>query len=161
WSEHPSALVPLILGNIANAEPGESARRFERGRQEAWENEQEVLERLRALPNGERKAAETKRMIDRLRTFSGYREYPKYHIISRYFLYKQALLREAARLAADGVLGESEDAFYLTFQELHEAARTHVADHELIARRRAEFAVNATLTPPRVLTSEGETVNGA
>jgi pyruvate,water dikinase len=37
-----------------------------------------VLERLRALPDGEQKAEETKRMIDRVRTFAGYREYPKY-----------------------------------------------------------------------------------
>ncbi len=37
-------------------------------------------------------------MIDRVRTFSGYREYPKYGIVSRYFVYKQALLEEAERL---------------------------------------------------------------
>ena len=43
-----------------------------------------MLERLRALPDGERKADETKRMIDRVRTFIGYREYPKYGIVSRY-----------------------------------------------------------------------------
>jgi pyruvate,water dikinase len=161
WSERPGALVPLILANVANFEPGESARRFERGRQEAWEKEQEVLERLRALPDGERKAAEAKRMIDRLRTFSGYREYPKYHIISRYRVYKQALLGEAERLVAAGVLREAHVAFHLTFAELHDAARTHVADHGLIARRRAAFAVNATLIPARVLTSEGEAINGS
>jgi len=37
-------------------------------------------------------------MIDRVRTFIGYREYPKYGMISRYFVYKQALLEEAERL---------------------------------------------------------------
>jgi hypothetical protein len=47
--------------------------------------------------DGERKAQETKRMIDRVRTFIGYREYPKYFIVSRYFVYKQALLEEAER----------------------------------------------------------------
>ena len=57
-----------------------------------------MLERLRALPDGEAKADETKRMIDRVRTFIGYREYPKYGMVSRYFVYKQALLEEAERL---------------------------------------------------------------
>jgi pyruvate,water dikinase len=161
WSERPAALVPLILGNVANFEPGESARRFERGREAAWAKEQEVLERLRALDDGERKAGEAKRMIDRVRTFSGYREYPKYHIISRYFLYKRALLAEAERLVAAGVLMETEDAFHLTFQELHEAVRTRAADHELIARRRAAFAANAALTPPRVLISDGDAIAGS
>src|SRR5207237_6502069 len=54
WSERPTTLVPLILGNIKNFEPGAGKRRFEQGRQEAWEKEQELLERLRALPDGER-----------------------------------------------------------------------------------------------------------
>src|SRR6266851_677477 len=84
WSERPATLVPVILGNIKNFEPGAGARRFEQGRQEAWAKEQDVLERLRALPDGERKSEEAKRMIDRVRTFIGYREYPKYGMVSRY-----------------------------------------------------------------------------
>src|SRR5256885_9200977 len=67
WSERPTTLVPMILGNIKNFEPGAGARRFEQGRQEAWAKEQDVLERLRALPDGERKSEEAKRMIDRVR----------------------------------------------------------------------------------------------
>ncbi|MEK6192602.1 MAG: PEP/pyruvate-binding domain-containing protein, partial [Chloroflexota bacterium] len=106
WSERPSTLLPVILGNIKNFEPGAGERRFEQGREEAWEKEQEVLERLRALPDGERKAEEAKRMIDRVRTFIGYREYPKYFIVSRYFVYKQALLEEAERLVQADVLRE-------------------------------------------------------
>src|SRR5207237_4975704 len=58
WSERPTTLVPLILGNIKNFEPGAGERRFEHGRQEASKKEQELLERLRALPDGERKAEE-------------------------------------------------------------------------------------------------------
>src|SRR3712207_4457663 len=139
WSERPSTLVPLILGNIKNFQPGAGERRFERGRQEAWKKERELLERLRALPDGERRAEETKRMIDRVRTFIGYREYPKYAIVSRSFIYKQALLEEAGRLVRAGVLRDSEDAYYLTFQELHDAARTHQADDQLIHRRKDAF----------------------
>src|SRR5581483_9108087 len=125
WSERPATLVPTILSNIKNFEPGEGERRFEQGQQEAWKKELELLERLRALPDGERKAAEAKRMIDRVRTFAGYREYPKYVIISRYFVYKQALLEEAERLMQARVLREKEDIFYLTFQELHDVVRTY------------------------------------
>jgi rifampicin phosphotransferase len=91
WSERPTTLVPMILGNIKNFEPGAGERRFEQGRREALEKEEAVLGRLRALPDGERRAEEVKRMIDRVRTFIGYREYPKYGMVSRYFVYKQAL----------------------------------------------------------------------
>ena len=161
WSERPTTLVPLILSNVRNFEPGAAALRFEQGRQEARAKEQELLERLRALPDGERKAEETQRMIERVRTFAGYREYPKYGMVSRYFVYKQALMEEADRLVQAGVLREREDIFYLRFQELQEVVRTHQADEQLIRERKEAFASYRSLTPPRVLTSEGEAVAGS
>jgi phosphoenolpyruvate synthase/pyruvate phosphate dikinase len=161
WSERPTALVPMILTNIENFEPGAGERRFEHGRQEAWLKEQELLERLRTLPDGQRKAAETKRMIDRVRTFIGYREYPKYGMVSRYFVYKQALLDEAERLVRSGVLRATEDIFFLTFQELHDVVRTNQVDDELIRRRKDAFRSYQALTPPRVLTSDGEAIAGS
>jgi phosphoenolpyruvate synthase/pyruvate phosphate dikinase len=161
WSERPTTLLPMILTNIRNFEPGAGERRFEQGRQEAQRKEQELLEHLRPLPDGERKAEETKRMIDRVRTFIGYREYPKYGMVSRYFVYKQALLDEAERLVHADVLREKEDIFYLTFHELHDVMRTNHVDDELICRRKDAFRSYQALTPPRVLTSDGEAIAGA
>jgi pyruvate,water dikinase len=160
WSERPSTLVPVILGNVENFEPGAGERRFEKGRQEAEAKEHDVLERLQALPDGAQKAEEVKRKIDRVRTFIGYREYPKYGMVSRYFVYKQALLDEAARLAHADVLREQEDIFYLTFEELRDVVRTHRVDDDLIARRKDAFSSYQALTPPRVLTSDGEGISG-
>ena len=161
WSEHPAALVPVLLGHVEHFEPGAGARRFEQGRQEARAKEHELLERLRALPDGERKADETKRMIDRMRTFIGYREHPKYGIVCRYFVYKQALLEEAERLVQARVLRATEDIFYLTFEELHDVVRTHQVDDQLIIDRKDAFRSYRALTPPRVLTSDGEIIGGA
>jgi pyruvate,water dikinase len=161
WSERPTTLIPMILGDIRNFEPGAAKRLFERGLREARMKEAELLERLRALPDGERKAEEVRRLIDRVRTFTGYREYPKYGMISRYFVYKQALLEEAGRLVRANVLREREDIFYLTLQELHDVVRAHQADDQLIRQRREAFASYQALTPPRVLTSEGEAVAGS
>ncbi len=100
-------------------------------------------------------------MIDRVRTFIGYREYPKYDIVSRYFIYKQALLEEAERLVRARVLAEKEDVFFLTFQEFHDVARTNQVDDRLIRERKDVFRSYQALTPPRVLTSEGEAITGA
>ena len=161
WSERPATLVPVILGNIKNFEPGAAERHFEQRRQEAQTKEQELLARLRALPDGEQKAEQAKRIIDRVRTFIGYREYPKYGMVSRYFVYKQALLDEAERLVQAHVLREKEDIFYLTFQELHDSVRTNQADDQLIRQRKDAFRSYQALTPPRVLTSDGEVVAGA
>ena len=161
WSERPATLVPMILGNVVNFEPRAGERRFEQGLREAREKEQELVTRLKALPDGDQKAEEARRMIDRIRTFIGYREYPKYHMISRYFVYKQALLHDAERLVRAKVLRESEDIFYLRFDELHDVVRTNQVDDRLIAERKAAFRSHEALTPPRVLTSDGEAVAGS
>jgi len=161
WSERPTTLVPLILANVERFEPGARERRFEQGRREALDKQQDLLERLRTLPDGQRKADETERMIDRLRTFIGYREHPKYGMVSRYFVYKQALLEEVDRLVQAGVLHDREDVFFLTFPELQDVVRTKHVDDELIRRRKDEFRSYQALTPPRVLTSDGEALAGA
>jgi pyruvate,water dikinase len=160
WSEKPSTLIPIILGNIKNFEPGEGARRFEQGQQEALKKEQEILERLNQLPVGKRKSRETKRMISLVRNLIGYREYPKYGMISRYYVYKKALLQEAGRMVRAGVIHESEDIYYLTFEELREGVRTNKLDYQVINKRKDEFVIFEKLTPPRVFTSDGEIIAG-
>jgi pyruvate,water dikinase len=160
WSERPTTLVPVILGHIKNFQSGAGERRFEQGLQEARRKEQDVLGRVRTLPDGAQKAGETKRNIDRVRTFIGYREYPKFGMVSRYFVYKQALLEEAGRLVRAHVLRDTEDIFYLTLHELGDAVRTEQVDDQLVRQRKVAFIAYQALAPPRVLTSDGEAVAG-
>jgi len=160
WSEKPSILIPIILSNVKSFEPGAGKRKFEQGQQEALKKEHEVLNKLKQLPDGEQKASETKRMISLLRNFIGYREYPKYRMISRYFIYKQALLKEVEQLLQTNIIHEKEDVYYLTFEELREVVRTQKADYEVISKRKGEYKQYKKLTPPRVITSDGEIVTG-
>jgi pyruvate,water dikinase len=160
WSEKPAILVPIILGNIKNFEPGAGKRKFEQGRQEALRKEQTLLDGLKQLPDGEQKAKETKAMIDLIRNFAGYREYPKYGIVNRFFVYKQALLKEVEQLVKARVIYEKEDIYYITFEELREVVRTHKVDHQLIGKRKGEHKSYEKLNPPRVITSDGEIISG-
>ena len=158
WSEKPITLVPMILNNIKSFEPNAANRRFEQGRQEALKKEQELLDRLKQLPDGEQKAKETKRMIDLVRNLSGYREYPKYWIVNRYFAYKQALLKEAERLVQTSVIHEKEDIYFLSFEELREVVDTNELDYQIISKRKDEYKLYQKLSPPRVSTSDGEII---
>ncbi|PFH88450.1 phosphoenolpyruvate synthase [Bacillus sp. AFS088145] len=160
WSEKPSTLVPMILSNIKNFEPHESRRKFEQGLEKALQKEQELVERLLQLPDGKQKAEEIKEVISLIRNFIGYREYPKYGMISRYFVYKLALLKEAEQLVKTNVISEVEDIFYLTFEELNEVVRTKKLDYQIINKRKDEYKLYTKLTPPRVLTSDGEIIVG-
>ncbi|MBW4523563.1 MAG: phosphoenolpyruvate synthase [Scytolyngbya sp. HA4215-MV1] len=160
WSEKPTTLVPMILSNIRNLEPGERDRRLEQGQRSAFKKEQELLARLQQLPDGEQKVNETKRMIRLLRSFIGYREYPKYGIVSHYFVYKQALLKEVEQLVQASVIQEQEDAYYLKFEELCDVVRTYQVDYSIISQRKDEYKHYEKLTPPRVITSDGEIIVG-
>jgi phosphoenolpyruvate synthase/pyruvate phosphate dikinase len=160
WSEKPNMLVPLILSNIKNLEPGAGHRKFEQGRRQALQKKEELLERLRQLPDGEQKANETEQMIDLVRNLAGYREYPKYGMVARYYVYKQALMKEAERLVQANVLRDKEDIYYLFLEELREVAKTSKIDYHVIDQRKQEFKSYEKLTPPRVLTSDGEVITG-
>jgi len=161
WSEKPAVLVPMILSNIKNFEPNAGKRKFEQGRQEALKKEQELLDRLKQLPDGEQKANETKRMIDLVRNLIGYREYPKYAIVSTYLVYKQALLKEAEQLVQASVIRQKENIYYLSFEELREVVRTKKLDQRIISERKDEYKLYERLIPPRIITSDGEIIAGS
>jgi pyruvate,water dikinase len=160
WSENPLVLVPVILNNLNNLLPGESQRKFQKGLQDAMNKEKELLQRLMELPDGEQKAKETKRMIGLVRNLSGYREYPKYDIVSRYFIYRKALLKDAEELVRRNVLADKEDIYYLSIEELYEVMKYGKADPALILQRRKEFRSYEKLTPPRIMSSDGEVFAG-
>ncbi|MGG3538767.1 phosphoenolpyruvate synthase [Bacillus tropicus] len=160
WSEKPTTIIPMILNNIRDFEYGASKRKFEEGLQEALKKEEELIDRLQQLPDGKQKVEETKRMIRNIRNFIGYREYPKYGMINRYFIYKQALLKEAEQLVQSGVIHEVDDIYYLTFEELYEVVRTKKLNYDLIHKQKNDYKLYEKLTPPRIMTSDGEIITG-
>ena len=160
WSERPTTLVPMILGNIKNFEPGAGERRFEQGRQKAWEKEQELLDAL-AGPAGRGAEGRRGQADDRpdpdLHRVPGVSEVRHGQPLLRL---QAGLAEEAERLVQAHVLREREDIFYLTFAELHDVVRTNQVDDQLIRQRKDAFRSYQALTPPRVLTSDGEVVAG-
>jgi len=160
WSEKPTQLIPAIMSNIRNLEPNAHTIKFEQGRLEAEQKEEDLLDRLQLLPCGKQKARKTKKMISVLRNFAGYREYPKYFIMRHNQVYKDALIREAALLVGKGVIKENEDIYYLSFEELREVVRTNLLDYSVISKRKQEHEIYEKMTPPRVITSDGETIVG-
>ncbi|PWS26120.1 phosphoenolpyruvate synthase [Pedobacter yonginense] len=160
WAEKPIILVPLILNNIKNFKDNVGIEKFEKGRQESFKKEQDLLKKLRLMSEGEQKAKETKQMIDLVRHYAGYREYPKYAIISRYMIYKQAILREAEKLLQERIIHEKEDVYYLNFEELKGVVLAKKLNYEVIIKRKEEYKAFQKLSPPRVITSDGEIING-
>jgi len=157
WIEQPSALAPMILDDIHNTQPGAHKERYERGLAEYQRRRDDILTRL-GINSG--RAKSTAKMIDTVRAFAGFREYPKHAMMLSYWAIKRALLREADALVRDGAIGERDDIFFLTLDELCEVSRTRTADTSLIEKRKGDFEFYQRLTPPRVMTSDGEILNG-
>lgn len=158
WAEKPTLLIPMIINNIKHFEPGSRTLIFEQKRLEAEQKGQELISRVERLPGGKRKAKKTKKMISIFRHFVGFREYPKYALMQRFYVYKQALKKEAALLVQKNVLQEPEDISYLTFEELRKVANTYQLDYSIITKRKRDYEVFEKLTPPRVMTSDGEII---
>lgn len=158
WSEDPTLLVPLILGNIKNFAPGERERRIEQGRAEAERTMNDLLANLRS--RSKRKAKKAARQMSLVRHFIGYREYSKHACLQRYGLYKQALMGEARKLVAQGVIKDPEDVYFLSLEEFREVVSTGRLDCAVITERREAHESYQKLAPPRVITSEGEVING-
>ncbi|MBR0599364.1 phosphoenolpyruvate synthase [Sinanaerobacter chloroacetimidivorans] len=160
WSEKPTTLISMIQSNIRNFEPNARKARFEQGRKEAAAKEEEIIKRLEQMPGGKQKSKKMKKMISVLRNMGGFREYPKYSFIKRFLIYKEALMKEAEILVEKGVIKEKEDVCYLYFDEFREAVRTGSLDYSIITGRKEDYQVFEKLTPPRVMTSEGEIISG-
>lgn len=155
WEEKPTQLISMIMSNLNILKPGEHIARFQKGRQEAKEKEEEIIRRLREMPGGAKKAKKIRKKISLLRNFMGCREYPKYYIVRRFQVYKKALLKEAGRLVEQGVLKDRGDIFYLYFDELRRGVKANEFDYSIIEKRKAAYRLYEKLTPPRIITSEG------
>lgn len=163
YKEAPAMLIPSILSHMKNNAPGEHREKFKQGEKEAQEAIQSLLEKVKATRGGARKARKLSRWIAIFRNTVGIRELPKYIMIRYFELYREAILEEAQKLSEKGILKQKEDVFYLTLDELIRLLENRLAGDEAIRRidrRKEEEKVYRNFTPPRIITSEGETFHG-
>lgn len=128
---------------------------FEQGKQEAEQLSRQLVAKMEA-EHGGRKARKLKKQIEKYRKFVGVREYTKYFWMAHYDVYKQAIMREVHNLVKAGVLKKPEDANYLSMDELLEAVKNGYVNQSLIDERKDAYHSYASLTPPRIIFSDGE-----
>ncbi|MCL1829447.1 MAG: phosphoenolpyruvate synthase [Oscillospiraceae bacterium] len=155
FRERPGLLCASLLNNIKNLPAGHADAVFARGEREAEQAAAELVLKTEAA-YGRRKAKKLQRQIEIYRKFIGVREYTKYFWMAYYDVYKQAIMREIRKLADKGVIKETKDAFYLSTDELYDVVKTGHADPGLIEERKTAYRSYETLTPPRVIFSDGE-----
>ncbi|HEX2939365.1 MAG TPA: PEP-utilizing enzyme, partial [Ruminiclostridium sp.] len=100
------------------------------------------------------------RVISILRNYAGYREFNKYTLVWYEWVVKQVIMKEAEALVRQGLIEEMDDIYYLRFEELKEVIKTNKVDNSVIKKRKEEYEIYKKLTPPRVITSDGEIFSG-
>ncbi len=160
WVENPIELIPSILSNLENFESGASKRKFEQGRIDSEARIQELIDKVEKLPRGKRKAKKIRRMANLIRNYIGFREYPKFSYMKRYYIYKEAMLKETKKLMQKNLINELEDIYYLYFDELRAMINGQEFDKNIITKRKKDYEGYKKLTPPRVMTSDGEVIIG-
>lgn len=163
YQEAPTMLVPSILSHIRSNAPQEHREKFKQGEQEALEAIQALLKRVQATRGGSRKAKKLSRLLALYRNTVGIRELPKYILIRYFAIYREAILEEARILSEKGIIEKKEDVFYLTLDELIALLENRLPDDvkKLIDSRKALEERYKKLSPPLVLTSEGECFTAA
>jgi len=162
WREAPTMLVPSIINHMNSNAPGEHRKRFGQGQKEAQESVQKLLERIGETSAGRLKTGLMSRLLSIYRNSTGLREFPKYVIVRFFDIYRQVILAEARVLHERGILEREEDVFYLYLDELT-ALLENRSDEDvrrLIDSRKRAHEQYQKMTPPRVMTSEGEVVTG-
>ncbi|MEW5733668.1 MAG: PEP/pyruvate-binding domain-containing protein [Thermodesulfobacteriota bacterium] len=142
WREDPSLVLSTVLA-MANAGPEERPAREEgRDLEQAW------LARISAGRLGFLKRSLAQRALRLARAYALYRENQRY--VLDYILcdMRRTLLAIAERLGNKGSIGDPEDLFFLTFDELSDLWLGRRSAPPDLARRRQEFEEDRRNLPP-------------
>ena len=157
WIENPEPLAKSIMAIVKTGTEGAHRKEYretiERAKKAAADLVQEV-----EIKQGKTKALIIQRMIRVLRNYLPAREHPKYLIMKLILIFKKAFLEEAKILVQKSHLVEEKDVFYVSFWELYQAVQKNESLIGLVEQRKEEYRRFRKLSPPRVLTSEGEEI---
>lgn len=157
WYEEPMQLVSPILSHIRTSAPGEHREKFRQGEIEAQHAAAEILVQFGFLER-----TQISRLIKVYRNLLGMREHHKFAVVKHLDIYRRAILEEAHGLVQKGILSREDDVFWLSLDELIALEENRfsgsVEDH--IAGLKKQYERYEKLTPPRVMTSEGEIISG-
>jgi pyruvate,water dikinase len=159
WRESPKQLVAAIEGHLRSAAPGQHRRDFHEGERDAERAAATLLARLTATRRGGFKVRVMRRLIAVYRSRIGLREHPKYYLVRILDFVKQGILQEADRLTDAGLLRSPEEIFWFSLEEIEGILTSRQVDRGALDERRERFARDATLRPPRLITTEGEIVD--
>ncbi len=155
WHEDATSLLQMVIGMTARETLGEHRLHFNELTRKSDIAAGEIPQHLKGWASGLKRPL-VRRLIKVARNLGALREHHKFLMIQVLSEVKAVLVDIGQSLAEKGVLDAPDDIWFLTIPEVKRALGDGLPLREVIIERRADFAVNAKRTPPRVVTSEGE-----
>jgi rifampicin phosphotransferase len=123
----------------------------------ADERDEATKEALRKLSGSRTRACLFRWALAWAQEGASIREDAFFHAFQGWPLARRAILELGKRLARAGAFGSPEDIFFLTWEEIEEAAVSHIPPvwHAEVNKRRREHDWQCTLTPPQWVPMEG------
>jgi phosphoenolpyruvate synthase/pyruvate phosphate dikinase len=161
WKEAPVEILPLIMNHIKTSEMNEHREKFKKGQQLAKKAEEKIISGIKEKA-GSSKARKVSKYIKIYRNMMGFRESPKYFLVKFLDLARSSVLDEAEVLKEAGIIDNKEDIFYFSLDEIIsilDGLYNRNID-EVLEERKTDFDIYKKMSPPRMMTSDGEVLNG-
>ena len=161
WREYPAQMMQTIQSYLRIDDPAQAPDAvFRRGESVAQGVIDDLRATLRRQPGGRLKAALVGWMATRYRALAGLRESPKFFFIQMLGIVREGLLQSGADLAAQGIIEQPDDLFYLHLDELKGLAAGYAIPWQaLVAERRALYDREKLRRQiPRLLLSDGRAI---
>ena len=156
WREDPRPVLAVVAASLERNGPTyrERIARFEADREEAFAR---LLERAGRGPLGALRRRVFRRLYRVMVEVGGMREHHKFVAVRTFAAVKEVVTKAAKELHARNVVDRPGDVWYVPWPRLLEAMDGAVADlrSEVWTAREAHER-NQRLTPPMVVTSDGE-----
>ena len=156
WLEDPTSLLQMVLSAASSSEPGTHRARYRRLITEAEQAAARITEAAGRGFLGWIRRPLVRRFIHASRGFIPLRGYHKYLAVRVLSLLKPVFGEAGEALRREGRLEAADDIWFLTLPEILNAWNDKQTLKPLVAERRSAFEHYQTLTPPHVITSEGE-----
>lgn len=158
WAEEPGLLLSSVVGSLTRPESGAHRAHF----QNLQVQGAAAGQRLVAAAGEGLSGRMVKRLVQCVRYGLGVREHPKYLLVRCIAELRAVVLDAARELVARGQLQAAADVWFLHYGELlavmegRSVAAAPDGIKALVAARQADLQRFRHLTPPLVMTSEGE-----
>ncbi|HEX3043718.1 MAG TPA: phosphoenolpyruvate synthase, partial [Bacillota bacterium] len=157
WIENPEPLAKSIMAIVKTSAEGAHRKEYRETIERAKQAAEEFIKAVETK-HGKIKGKIIRRVIRVFRNVLPIREHPKYLIMKLILIFKRAFLEEARVLVQKGQLREEHDVFYLSFWELYKGIQDNESLIGLVEQRKEDYQRFRKLSPPRILTSDGEEI---